>query len=140
MNNYGYLAINNDISENKKRKILELMNWIFTEEGDTVLTWGLEGEHWETDENGEKKSLLPLDNAGNQYLLKSDSVAPAAYRIKGIASWEAKYTNFPRSYVEEAQQIQTAWETEYLVVDELYFVRVSNDYITLEAELKDQKK
>ena len=138
VNNYGYLAINNDISETKKRKILELMNWIFTEEGDTVLTWGLEGVHWEADENGGKKSLLPLDNAGTQYLLKSDSVAPAAYRIKGIASWESQYTNFPRSYVEEAEQIQTAWDTQYLIVDELYFVRVPNDYITLEAELKDR--
>ena len=63
VNNYGYLAINNDVSETKKRKILELMNWIFTEEGDTALTWGLEGEHWEKSENGEKKSLLPFDNA-----------------------------------------------------------------------------
>lgn len=138
VNNYGYLAINNDVSETKKRKILELMNWIFTEEGDTALTWGLEGEHWEKSENGEKKSLLPLDNAGNQYLLKSDSVAPAAYRIKGIASWETEYTNYPRSYVTESEQIRTAWDTRHLIVDELYFVRVPNEYITLETELKDK--
>lgn len=138
VNNYGYLAINNDVSEAKKRKILELMNWIFTEEGDTALTWGLEGEHWEKSGNGEKKSLLPLDNAGNQYLLKSDSVAPAAYRIKGIASWETEYTNYPRSYVTESEQIRTAWDTRHLIVDELYFVRVPNEYITLETELKDK--
>ena len=138
VNNYGYLAINNDVSETKKRKILELMNWIFTEEGDTALTWGLEGEHWEKSESGEKKSLLPLDNAGNQYLLKSDSVAPAAYRIKGIASWETEYTNYPRSYVTESEQIRTAWDTRHLIVDELYFVRVPNEYITLETELKDK--
>ena len=40
--------------------------------------------------------------------------------------------------MEEAEQIQTAWDTQYLIVDELYFVRVPNDYITLEAELKDR--
>ena len=137
VNNYGYLAINNDISDAKKRKIMEFMNWIFTEEGDTVLTWGLEGEHWQN-QNGQKVSLLPLDLNGNQHILKSDSIAPAAYRIKGFASWEVKYTNMPRGYVEEANQILTAWEKKYLVIDELTFVRVGNEYATVEVELYEK--
>lgn len=139
VNNYGYMAINNDISETKKRKILELMNWIFTEEGDTVLTWGLQGEHWEYEADGTtKKSLLPLDNNNMQHMLKNDSIAPAAFRLKGIASWEIKYTNSPRSYVNETAQIMNAWQKDYLCIDELTFIRASNDYATIEAELRDK--
>lgn len=138
VNNYGYLAINNDISETKKRKIMEFMNWIFSEEGDTILTWGIEGEHWQRNSNGAMVSLLPLDLNGNQHILKADSIAPAAFRIKGFASWEIKYTNMPRGYVEEANQILTAWEKQYLVIDELTFVRVPNDQATLETELRDK--
>lgn len=139
VNNYGYMAINNDISETKKKKILELMNWIFTEEGDTVLTWGLENEHWEYETDGvTKKSLLPLDNNNMQHILKNDSIAPAAFRLKGIASWEIKYTNSPRSYVQETEQIMTAWAKQYLCIDELTFIRASNEYATVEAELIDK--
>mgnify|MGYP003308163091 CR=1 FL=1 len=139
VNNYGYMAINNDISETKKRKILEFMNWIFTEEGDTVLTWGLEGDHWEYAADGTtKKSLLPLDNNNMQHILKNDSIAPAAFRLKGIASWEIKYTNSPRSYVNETEQIMSAWDKQYLCIDELTFIRASNEYATIEAELIDK--
>ena len=138
VNNYGYLAINNDISENKKRKIMEFMNWIFSEEGDTVLTWGIEGEHWQKGANGEKISILGLDLNGNQHILKADSIAPAAFRIKGFASWEIKYTNNPRGYIAESEQILTAWAKEHLVIDELTFIRGSNEYATIETELRDK--
>ncbi len=138
VNNYAYLAINNDVTENKKRKVMELMNWIFSEEGDTVLTWGLKDEHYQIGTDGTKVSLLPLDNNGNQHILKADSIAPAAFRLKGLASWEIQYTNMPRGYIDECNQILTAWEKQYLVIDELTFIRVSNDYATLEAELKDK--
>lgn len=139
VNNYGYMAINNDISETKKRKIMELMNWILTEEGDTVLTWGLENDHWEYASDGTTKvSLLPLDNNNNQHLLKNDSIAPAAFRLKGIASWEIKYTNMPRGYVQESEQVLTAWKKEHMVIDELTFIRVPNNYATVASELKDK--
>lgn len=139
VNNYGYMAINNDISETKKRKIMELMNWILTEEGDTVLTWGLENDHWEYASDGTTKvSLLPLDNNNNQHLLKNDSIAPAAFRLKGIASWEIKYTNMPRGYVQESEQVLTAWKKEHMVIDELTFIRVPNNYATIASELKDK--
>ena len=138
VNNYGYLAINNDISENKKRKIMEFMNWVLSEEGDTVLTWGIEGEHWQKNSKGEKVSLLGLDLNGNQHILKADSIAPAAFRIKGFASWEIKYTNVPRGYVEEADQILNAWAKEYLVIDELTFIRVPNEYATIETTLRQK--
>lgn len=138
-NNYGYLAINNDISETKKRKILELMNWILSEDGDVTLTWGLEGTHWTYESDGiTRKSLVPLDNNGNQFLLKSDSVAPAAYRIKGIASWESYYTNFPRAYVKESEAVFNAWDKKYLVQDELALMRVPNEYATRKTELFDK--
>ena len=103
-----------------------------------ILTWGIEGEHWQRNSNGAMVSLLPLDLNGNQHILKADSIAPAAFRIKGFASWEIKYTNMPRGYVEEANQILTAWEKQYLVIDELTFVRVPNDQATLETELRDK--
>ena len=117
---------------------MEYMNWVFSEEGDTLLTWGLENEHWQKDDSGKIFSILPLDNNGNQHILKADSIAPAAFRLKGLASWELKYTNSPRGYVEESNQILTAWAKEHLVIDELTFIRVSNEYATREKELRDK--
>ena len=44
----------------------------------------------------------------------------------------------PRGYVQEANQILTAWEKQYLVIDELTFIRVPNEHATLETELRDK--
>lgn len=138
VNNYAYMAINNDISENKKKIILSLLNYILSPEGDTLLTWGIEGRHYEVLEDGTKKSLLPLDEKGRQKTLIDNTVAWGVYRLKGLASWETIFTNDPRPQPEVTDQLMTAWDPKYMIKDELTFVSVNSSFATVEAELKDK--
>lgn len=138
VNNYGYMAINNDISENKKRVILDLLNYILSPEGDTLLTWGIEGRHYEVGADGVKKSLLPLDQKGRQKTLVDNTVAWGVYRLKGLASWETVFTNDPRPQPEVTDQLMTAWDPKYMIRDELTFVSVNSSFATVQAELEDK--
>ncbi len=138
VNNYAYMAINNDISEAKKQKILELLNFILSPEGDTLLTWGIEGDHYEALEDGSYNSLLPLDNKGRQKTLNDQTVAWGVYRLKGLASWETPFTNDPRPHPEATDQLMTAWDPQYMKIDELFFVTVSPSFATVQAELQDK--
>lgn len=138
VNNYAYMAINNNISDKKKKKILELMDWTLSEEGVTLLSWGVQDVHWKYDDDGNKVSLLGLDNLGYQKVLYADSVAPAAYRLKGITSWETIETNNPRPFVQEEQQVLSAWKDEHLFRDELTFICVDPEYVLIETELVDK--
>lgn len=141
-NNYGYIAINNDISETKKLKILELLEYLLSEEGDTLLTWGIEGRHWEYADDGvTKKSLLPVEGTGHkrqQYLLYNNTIAPATYRLKGLVSWHTVDTNDPRPYPEAVDQIRAAWDKKYLFIDELTFVSVPATFATVQTKLENK--
>lgn len=134
-NNYGYLAINNDITANKKKKILDIMEWMLTDEGKLLLDWGIEGTHYEI-QNGEKVSLLPLDNNGDQRLLTDMTIAPAAFRLKGLVSWQPMIPQNVR-YYEENLALINAWKTDYIYVDELYYVPTPKNMGIKQAELKD---
>lgn len=133
--NYGYTAINNDISDLKKEKILDIMEWMLTEEGKTLLDWGIEGEHYVVEE-GKKVSILPDDNNGNQRLLSDATVAPAAFRLKGLVSW-APLIPDTTHYYEESKIIAEAWKPEYLFLDELYYVAVPSSMGLKQGELND---
>ncbi len=137
-NNFGYLAINNDVTENKKKKILSIIDWMLSDEGDRLLTWGIENRHYKVLENGDLKSLLALDNNGHQKVLYDNLIAPGIYRLKGLASWETIFTNDPRPYPEVVDQLMSAWKKEYLFIDELAFVSTGPEYSIVQAELDDK--
>lgn len=138
INNYAYMAINNDISETKKKAILDLLNYILSPEGDTLLTWGIEGEHYRVEADGSYKNLLEKDSKGNQRTLIDNEVAWGIYRLKGFASWETPFTNDPRPHPEATDQLMTAWDPQYMYIDELHFVTVSESFASIQAELSDE--
>lgn len=86
-NKYGYNSINADVSPTKKKTIMSIMDWMLSDEGQLVLNYGLEGEHYELGTNGEIISLLGNDQYGFPKTLYSPDVAPGIYRIKGLVSW-----------------------------------------------------
>lgn len=53
------------ISDEKLDRILEIMNWCCTEEGELTIMVGLRGEAWDYNEQGEIEILLQPDEEGN---------------------------------------------------------------------------
>ena len=136
-NFYGFLAINNDVSDNKKNTILSIMDWMLTEEGMNLLNYGIEGTHYKM-ENGKRVSLLGKDQAGYPKTLYDESVAPGVYRIKSLVSWSTIIPTTIEHY-EEQMQLLSAWKREYLVVDELSYVSADTSFALKVAALEDLK-
>lgn len=134
-NNYGFRAICNDLSISKKRVILSLMDWMLSEEGKTVLNYGLEGVHY-TMEGEKRVSKLGKDTRGFDKTLIAPDIAPGIYRIKGLVSWDSP---LPEDYKNKDvhQQMANAWPQENLVLDPLSYANAGKDYAITQSTLKD---
>ena len=135
-NRYGYNSINADVSPNKKKTIMSIMDWMLSEEGQLVLNYGLEGVHYQKGTNGEIISLLGTDQHGYPKTLYSADVAPGVYRIKGLVSWSTEIPTFINYYDEQMQLLQ-AWDRSLLVANPLAYCAVSSSYALTIGELKD---
>ena len=136
-NYYNYLAISNDISLNKKKTILSIMDWMLSDEGMKMLNYGIEGVHYHMDGNN-LVSDLGLNKAGYPKTLYDEDVAPGAYRIKGLVSWSTLIPTTIEHY-EEQMQLLTAWDRQYLVMDELAYVSADTSFSFKVAALKELK-
>ncbi len=56
--------ISNKVSDEKQQKILELMEWLASDEGTKYCAYGVKGEDW-TEENGKVNLKWPKDEKGN---------------------------------------------------------------------------
>lgn len=136
-NAYGFRAINNDVTINKKRKIMEIMDWMLSDEGQTLLNYGLENVHYKYDSDGTMVSLLGIDEkTGFQKTLYDDSVAPGVYRIKGLVSWSTLIPD-EMEHREEQIQLLTAWKSEELFTNPLAYCSVDTSYATTLSQLND---
>ena len=135
-NFYGYTAINNDITDNKKNKILEIIDWMLSAEGMTMLNYGIEGEHYEI-ENGEVHSLLGTDRTGNAYYFHSADIAPGIYSLKSIVSWSSAFFDSLKYYT-ESQRFLNEWkQSGHLVLNQFEYMRVSPSLTIVAASLND---
>ncbi|WP_158289358.1 extracellular solute-binding protein [Paenibacillus flagellatus] len=76
--------INNQIGEEKKKKALELLDYLASDEGMRLMRWGVEGRHYRKE--GDKfVSLVEKDENGVQKTLAK--VAPTA-RLKTLITWD----------------------------------------------------
>ena len=135
-NRYGYNSINADVSPNKKKKIMSIMDWMLSEEGQMVLNYGLEDVHYKIDENGKIVSLLGNDKKGFPKTLYSPDVAPGIYRIKGLISWSTEIPTFI-NYYDEQMQLLKAWDRNLLVPNPLAYCSVDSSYALTISELED---
>ena len=135
-NRYGYNSINADVSPNKKKIIMSIMDWMLSEEGQIVLNYGLENVHYKIGENGEIISLLGNDSKGFPKTLYSPDVAPGIYRIKGLVSWSTEIPTFI-NYYDEQMQLLKAWDRDLLVPNPLAYCSVDSSYALTISELED---
>ncbi len=136
-NYYGLLSINNDITENKKKTILSIMDWMLTDEGMMLLNYGIENVHYKI-ENGNIISLLGKNEKGFEKTLYDEEVAPGIYRIKSLVSWSTRIPTTIEHY-EEQMQLLTAWEKQYLKMDELAFVSADADFAIKISSLENSR-
>ncbi len=135
-NKYGFRSINNDVSPTKKKKIMEIMDWMLTDEGMTLLNYGIEGTHYKV-ENGNKISLLGKNASGYNKSLYDSEVAPGIYRIKGLVSWSTIIPTDIKHY-EEQMQLINAWDPQYFTPNPLQYCSVDPSFGTRQIQLDDQ--
>lgn len=103
--NYGYAwfcGINNDISDNKKDRICMLLDYMLSDEGEALTLYGVEGEHYEKDADGNIVNLIPDDDNGNPRTLKTWDYG-----------WEI------RQMIDQSTQYFMPWEDNYELLDEM---------------------
>ena len=135
-NRYGFNSINADVSPNKKKVIMSIMDWMLSDEGQMVLNYGLEGVHYKLDSNGKIESLLGNDIHGFPKTLYSSDVAPGAYRIKGLVSWSTEIPTFI-NYYDEQMALLKSWDRSLLVPNPLAYCAVDSSYALIVSELED---
>ena len=135
-NRYGYNSINNDVTTNKKKTIMSIMDWMLSEEGQMVLNYGIQDLHYTLNADGTITSKLGNDEHGFPKTLYSADVAPGAYRIKGLVSWSTEIPTFINHY-EEQMQLLTAWDRSLLKANPLSYCSVSADFALTVSGLED---
>ncbi|MDR2202307.1 MAG: hypothetical protein LBP26_06060 [Clostridiales bacterium] len=136
-NLYGYRAINNDISVNKKKRIMSIMDYMLSEEGMRLLDYGIEGEHYKI-EDGKIVSLLGTDpDGGGVKTLYHNSVAPGVFRLKSLVSWTTRIDPGIRFYNEQMQLLDAWGKSQHQTVPNLYYVSVDKSYGLKMSQLEE---
>ena len=76
-------CIRGDVSDAKRERILEILEYMLTDEGTELVEYGIEGEHFKK-ENGKYVSLLGKDVDGKELTLAK--AAPAS-RLGNLSQW-----------------------------------------------------
>lgn len=134
-NKYGYRSINRYCSENKKRKIFDIMEWMLSDEGMRMLNNGIEGTHYHI-ENGQIVSDLPKGPDGRQYAFFNSNIARGVYFLKGLVSWSTPIAKTEKFY-DEALQVSTAWKHENLEGSITSYCAVNSAFAITAKELED---
>lgn len=80
-------AIRGDVSPAKRTAALKLLDFLLSEEGEELFTYGMEGIHYKV-ENGEKVSLMGTDSDGFNYTLSSKD---PAFELTSLVDWKKSY-------------------------------------------------
>ncbi len=86
---FGITCINNKVDEAKREKILEILDYLLSEEGKTLVSYGIEGTHYKV-ENGEIINIIPPKADGSEQRI-SDIDATAS--LKTLVDWTRAVDN-----------------------------------------------
>ncbi|HIY96791.1 MAG TPA: hypothetical protein H9729_03810 [Candidatus Borkfalkia excrementigallinarum] len=112
------VCIRGDLSENKITAILDLFEFMLSDEGYNLFTYGVEGEHYKIDSEGQKVSLMGVDANGYNFTAKS---MDSAFDMHMFVDWSLSYnpgfsTNYERvkGYMEMAESYTYVDSTVYV--------------------------
>ena len=63
---YCFTAINSEVTANQRERLLSLLDYLMSEEGEKLMLYGVEGEHYEVDDEGNISTLLGKTADGKQ--------------------------------------------------------------------------
>ena len=83
-------CINANMSNARIRKCLEFYDYLLSEEGKNLLKYGIEGVHYNVNEDGTKESLLAVDSDG---FTQSIHQADSASMLYALVDWTSDYNS-----------------------------------------------
>ena len=121
-------VINNDISENKKLKALEILDYLLSEEGTKLTRYGVEGVHYKN-ENNEIIPLLPKDEKGENIALTDVDIGT---NLKAFVCWD---NDFIVPTIKNRDEIINSMKSprENAVIDPLVFLALDTNVISQAA-------
>ncbi len=91
-NFYGMTSINANIGEEKIRRALELLDYLLSDEGQSLTLWGIEGVHYKKD-GDQFVSLLGQDEQGEPITIGD---VDEANKLRSLVSWNSDY--YPENF------------------------------------------
>lgn len=126
-------CINGELGKKKIKAILDMFEFMLSEEGNDMFTYGVEGEHYIINAAGEKESIMGKDANGCNITAKSKD---AAFDMHMFTDWSLSYNpGFSTDYELVQEYMQMA--QDYAYVDEVVYVqtpRVIDDWDTIGQE------
>ena len=90
---WSVTMFNPDIDAEKLDRLLSMMNWACTEEGEITIMLGLRGKIWDFDENHEVKMLIEPDENGNYPNTQDLYPSYSVFRTQGINADDFAFIN-----------------------------------------------
>ena len=90
---WSVTMFNPDIDPEKLDRLLSLMNWACTEEGEITIMLGLRGEIWDYDENHNVKMLTEPDEKGNYANTQDIYPSYSVFRTQGVNADDFGFIN-----------------------------------------------
>ncbi len=121
---YCMSCIRGDVSDAKRERILEIMEYMLTDEGTELVEYGIEGEHFKK-ENGKYVSLLGKDVDGKELTLAK--AAPAS-RLGNLSQWRNyKITDS----VPNKEEVEKSLESprKYAIADPLKYIEIDESVV-----------
>lgn len=134
---WSVTMFNPDIEPEKLERLLAMMDWACTEEGEITIMLGLRGEIWDYDENGGIKMLTEPDENGNYANTQDLYPSYSVFRTQGVNADDFSFINpsNDRSIVEpilRAYAVRDKGHINYMDVNYTYFSSESKANFALE--------
>ena len=127
------LSRTSDISEEKLDRLLTIMNWTCTQDGQLTVVVGVPGETWEYDENGDVKMLTEKDENGNYPSTPDLYNSYNIFRSLGILPDDYSFVN-PSNEKLVVEQIKAV----YAAKERGYIIPLDYDYEFFASDAKSQ--
>lgn len=136
---FSMTLFNYDISDNKQRKILDLLDYLLSEDGTKLAVYGLEGYDYIEDEEG---NVTLTENGwpkgdDNKYVEKTNG----AKYLRYVATLGNDYTSYDPLTEQEAYAVINAWSEDMdqaAAEDALRVIKEREEVMWLSTPLKDQ--
>ena len=138
---WSVTMFNPNIEPEKLDRLLSMMNWACTEEGEITIMLGLRGEIWDFDENHNVKMLTEPDEKGNYANTQDIYPSYAVFRTQGVNADDFGFINpsNDRKFVDpilRAYAVRDTGHINYMDVNYTFFS--SDSKANFSVELKDE--